>query len=188
VKATKGVIKHFDLDGWDFDSYAQVITRKIINPEIQDQSNISPSLLFVGNVTEKDSRRSDGLMAQLISFMYEHSFLYHFGRIRTLFLLQTPAWQHFIAPPGHPDRKKVTVMRELVCDARVVAKTTSPFKPVKRLSATRAKTIDDENLVLGNSEDVIPLEATDLSPKVFSILIYHGLKKGQRCFIGINPF
>ena len=123
TKASNGVIKHFDLDGWDWAAYNELIKRKLIDPEIQPPSKVNSSLILVGNFTESGSDRAESLISQLLSFMYNSTFLYNFGRIKTLLWVQSPVWQHLFAPVGHPDRKKISVIRELTCDARVVAAT-----------------------------------------------------------------
>src|SRR5271170_6457554 len=84
TKASNGVIKHFDLDGWDWAGYNELIKRKLINPETQDWSKINSSLILVGNFTEANPDRADSVISQLISFMYNKVFLYHFGRVKTL--------------------------------------------------------------------------------------------------------
>ena len=122
VEASNGVIKHYDLDGWDFSSYSEIIRRSIITPEAQDRSNINSSFLFVGNFTETDLKRADGFVAQLLSFMYSNLFFYQFGRIKTLIWMQSPGWHALVAHPGSVWRKKVTVVREAVCDARLIAR------------------------------------------------------------------
>jgi hypothetical protein len=170
VEASKGVIKHFDLDGWDFNSYAEIIKRKLITPEIQDRSNINSSLLFVGNFTESHIKRSDGLVAQLIPFMLNNIFLYHYGRVKTLVWMQSPAWQSLVANPGHITRKKITVMTEIACEAQVIARneTRSVIGRLARSLPTSEQ--DPEELVDSKGKKVrsgiMALKSTHFSPPV----------------------
>jgi hypothetical protein len=166
AEASNGVIKHFDLDGWDFNSYSELLKRKIITPEIQPSSTINSSLLLVGNFTEGGGKRSDGFVAQLISFMFNRTFLYHFGRVKTLIWMQSPGWHHLMSNPGQPDRKKVTVMREMTCHAQVIAKT----EKLTRMSRNKRILGGTLEPVLENQKDVITLEKDDFVPPV--ILLY----------------
>jgi hypothetical protein len=163
AKASKGVIKHFDLDGWEFNSYSELIKRKTIAPEVQSLSKVNSSLIFVGNFTEDNLKRTDGFVAQLISFMFNNNFLYHFGRVKTLIWMRSPGWYHLMANPGQVDRKKMTVMRELTCDARVIAKT-EKLKPVGRGTRILSGMVEP---VPENEEEVISLDKEDLIPEVF---------------------
>jgi Ribosomal RNA adenine dimethylase len=165
VKASNGVIQHFGLDGLDFGSYSQVIDHKIITPKVQDKSTINSSLLLVGNITEAHIRRADGFVSQLISFMYQNTFLYYFGRVRTLLWMQFPAWQHVIAYAGHPDRKKVSVMKEVACESRIVAKTVDRTIPRAR-GTSRRPLPGMVSLNLENPKNVLDLKETDFSPAV----------------------
>jgi len=160
AKASNGVIKHLDLDGWDFSSYSEIIKRKIINPEAQDRSNVNSSLLFVGNFTESSLVRADGLVSQFISFMSKDLFLYHFGRVRTLIWMEGRVWPHLFAKLGSKIRKKVTVMRELTCDARIIASTAAINLPGSR-SDSGMEAID-----LEGSTDYVRLNEADFTPKV----------------------
>jgi hypothetical protein len=160
VKASNGVVKHFDLDGWDFNSYAELIRRKLISPKKQDGSEVSSSLLFVGNFSEANLKRADGFVSQMISFMYNKAFLYDFGRVRTLIWMQHPGWLHLLAKPGHPDRKKVTVMREIACDARLIARSQIP------LGSMNIHSSGVVDLELDHEKDVINLKPSKFTPEV----------------------
>lgn len=162
VKASNGVIKHLDLDGWDFLSYNEIIKRKIINPEVQSRSAVNSSLLFVANFTESDLVRADGLVSQMISFMSKNLFLYHYGRVRTLIWMQGRTWPHLFATVGSKARKKVTVIRELTCDARVIA--TTPTAEINTHN-TRLRS-DLESIDLKSSTGYVSLSETDFTPKV----------------------
>jgi hypothetical protein len=167
VEASKGVIKHFDLDGWDFNAYSEVLRRKLVNPEVQDSSTVNSSFLFVGNFTESNLRRADGLVAQLIPFMFHKTFLYHFGRVKTLIWMQSPGWQSLIANTGHITRKKMTVLREITCDARVIARNqTQPI--IGRLPRALPTTTDPVEPKETDLDDILPLKSKHFSPKVNS--------------------
>jgi len=114
-------------------------------------------------------RRGDGFVAQLISFMYDKTFLYHFGRVKTLVWMRSPGWEFLVAHPGHSDRKKMTVMREMSCDIRVIAKTERTIRPGERRK--REHGWDVTELQLDNGTDVIELERTDFYPDVSSYWI-----------------
>ena len=163
TKASNGVIKHFDLDGWDWAGYNELIKRKLINPESQDYSKINSSLILIGNFTEADPDRADSVISQLISFMYNKVFLYHFGRVKTLLWMQSPVWQHLFAPIGHPDRKKISVIRELTCDARVIA-----ASELADPGEGRRKRAGSERLQLGNHRQIVRLTKNDFDPPVYS--------------------
>jgi hypothetical protein len=165
VEASKGVIKHFDLDGWDFKAYSEVIKRKLVKPEVQDSSRVNSSLLFVGNFTESNLRRADGLVAQLIPFMFHKIFLYHFGRVKTLIWMQSPAWQSLVANPGHITRKKITVLREITCEARVIARNKTK-SIIARLPRALPTTTDPVNSKKNHRDDILTLKSTDFSPRV----------------------
>ena len=188
AKATKGVIKHFDLDGWDWASYSELIKRKLIEPEIQDSSRINTSLILVGNFTEADPDRADSVISQLISFMYHNVFLYHFGRVKTLLWMQSPVWQHLFAPPGHLDRKKISVIRELTCDARVIASS-----EMADPGEGRRKKAGSERLQLDNESDIVRLTRRDFSPPVLPLprisLIVRPLELWLNLHLskGVNP-
>lgn len=160
VKASNGVVKHFDLDGWDFNSYAELIKRKLISPQKQDPSEVNSSLLFVGNFSEANPKRADGFVSQLINFMYSKAFLYDFGRVKTLIWMQHPGWQHLLANSGHPDRKKVTIMRDIASDARLIARSQIP------LTSTRRQFAGVVELELDNEKDVVKIEPSKFTPKV----------------------
>ena len=163
VNASNGVIKHFDLDGWDFNSYSELLRRRIITPEVQSPENTNSSLLLVGNFTEAEPRRADGFVAQLLSFMYDKTFVYYFGRVKTLAWMRSPGWEFLVANRGHPDRKKMTVMREMTCEARVIAKT----EKAKRRGVKMNKGLPTAALEeLPNSAHIIPLEQEDFFPEV----------------------
>ena len=161
VEASKGVVKHFDLDGWDFNSYAELIKRKLISPEKQDGSQVNSSLLLVGNFSEANMKRADGFVSQLISFMYSKSFLYNFGRVKTLIWMKHPGWQHLLAGPGHPDRKKVTIMRELTCDAKLVARSQIP------LNSTNKQYAGAVDIEVDKDEEVIDIKPSAFTPEVY---------------------
>ena len=161
AKASNGVIKHFDLDGWDWAAYSELIKRKLIEPERQDPSKINTSLILVGNFTEPNPDRADGVISQLISFMYNKIFLYHFGRVKTFLWMQSPVWQHLFAPPGHPDRKKISVIRELTCDARVIA-----ASEMADPGEGRRKRAGSKQLQLDNDSEIVRLTRRDFSPPV----------------------
>jgi hypothetical protein len=165
VEASKGVIKHFDLDGWDFNAYSEVIKRKLVNPEVQDSSRVNSSFLFVGNFTESNLRRADGLVAQLIPFMFHKIFLYHFGRVKTLIWMQSPGWQSLVANPGHITRKKITVLREITCEARVLARNENR-SIISRLPRAFPTTKDPVGSKEEDRDDILTLENTDFSPYV----------------------
>jgi len=161
AKVSNGVIKHFDLDGWDWASYSELIKRKLIEPESQDSSQINSSLILVGNFTEANPDRADAVISQLISFMYNKIFLYHFGRVKTFLWMQSPVWQHLFAPPGHPDRKKISVIRELTCDERVIA-----ASEMADPGEGRRKKAGSEKLQLDNESEIVRLTRRDFSPPV----------------------
>lgn len=161
VEASNGVVKHFDLDGWDFNSYAELIKRKLVSPITQDPSTVNSSLLFVGNFSESNAKRAEGFVSQLLSFMYSKSFLYAFGRVKTLIWMQHPGWQHLLAKPGHPDRKKVTAMREISCDARLIAKSQIPLTQTGKIYAGVVE------LELDNEKEVIQIKPSQFTREVF---------------------
>jgi hypothetical protein len=165
IKASNGVIKHFDLDGWDFNSYAELIKRKLISPITQDPSTVNSSLLFVGNFSESLAKRAEGFVSQLLSFMYSKAFLYAFGRVKTLIWMQHPGWQHLLANPGHPDRKKVTAMREISCDARLIAKSQIPLTQTGKIYAGVV------DLQLDNEKEVIQIKPSKFTPEAFSCIV-----------------
>ena len=179
VKASNGVVKHFDLDGWDFSSYAELIKRKLISPDRQDRSELNSSLLFVGNFSEANPKRADGFVSQLMSFMYSKAFLYDLGRVKTLIWMQHPGWQHLLANPGHPDRKKVTVMREIACDARLVAKSQIP------LTSTNKQFAGVVDLEL-DREDTIDIEPSKFTPQV-TPRIYKLTRKASMALLEMTP-
>lgn len=94
--------------------------------------------------------------------MYSDIFLYHFGRVKTLVWMGS-AWRHLVAPPGHPDRKKVSIIRELACDSRVIART--PY--IKRKRRASANIPGQISFGLDNSNKIINLEETDIYPEVY---------------------
>ena len=161
VEASNGVIKHCDLDGWDFKSYSEIIRQSIITPEIQDRSKIHSSLLFVGNFTEADLKRADGFVAQLLSFMYSNLFFYEFGRVKTLIWMQSPGWHALVAPQGSEWRKKVTIVREAVCEARLIAR--GP-RMLHRRGNRKLSYFDFEK-----SEEVIAIDGKYFHPNVYSL-------------------
>ena len=183
VEASNGVIKHFDLDGWDWSSYTEIINRKFIKPENQGSSKINSSLILVGNFTESNPDRADGVVAQLISFMYNKIFLYHFGRVKTFLWMQSPVWQHLLAPPGHPDRKKVSVIRELSCEARVIAASEMADPGVGR-----RKRAGSEKLMLENDSDIIRLTRKDFSPQVRSFCQMLAQSQTLGALVELTPF
>jgi hypothetical protein len=165
VEPSGGVIKHLDLDGWDWEAYSSLIKRRIVSRTSEPSSDVHSKLLFVGNFTEQESWKAEGVIAQLISFMYQNIFLYHFGRVKTLLWLQSPAWQPLVAPPGHGDRKKVSVLRELTCDARVIAasKLPEPGDAARKRAGSHPLEVD-------NLSDIIHLVKSDFQPQVCSHL------------------
>jgi hypothetical protein len=158
IAEAKGVVKHLDLDGWEFNSYTELIRRRLITPEKQSQDSLNSSLLFVGNFTETDIKRADGFVAQLLSFMYDSAFLYHFGRVKTLIWMRNPGWKFLLAEPGHFARKKMTVLRELTCNARVIAKSD--------VAAPLSRKYEVSSIKLPNAADIIELDSTDFAPEV----------------------
>jgi hypothetical protein len=178
ITAANGVIKHFDLDGWQFGSYSEVLKRKLVVPETQDRSKINSSLLFVGNFTEDNLQRADGFVAQLISCMYKNAFLYNFGRVKTLIWMRSPSWHSLVAPRRHWARKKVSVMREVSCDARIVARVAKPSK---------VKMHGWDSLELENVNEIIDLTEKDFSPMVFAIWIVSEVQI-DAALIELTPF
>lgn len=172
VDASKGVIKHFDLDGWDFNSYTEIIKRKLITPEIQKPSKINSSLIFVGNFTESNNRRSDGLVAQIIPFMLNKIFLYHYGLVKTLIWMESPGWQSLVANPGHTTRKKITVMTEMACEAQVIARneTRSVIGRIERPLPTTEEDQEDSVDSKGKKvrSGIMALKSTHFTPPVAS--------------------
>jgi hypothetical protein len=96
--------------------------------------------------------------------MYSDIFLYHFGRVKTLVWMGN-AWRHLVAPSGHPDRKKVSIIRELVCDARVIART--PYIESKRRASTNPSGRIPFDSVYSN--EIINLKETDIYPEVLPL-------------------
>jgi hypothetical protein len=164
VQSSKGTMKLFDLDGWDFNSYAELIKRKILNPESQPISKVNSSLIIVGNFTESNLRRADGFVAQLINFMFTNAFLYHYGTVKTLIWMRKPAWCHLFGQPGSTNRKKVTVMRELICNARVIART---VKTATKKTGLGSKS--GEEPPLENEKEIIKLNTDDATR---GVLVY----------------
>jgi len=68
---------------------------------------------------------------------------------------------NLLAPPGHIDRKKVTLMREVSCDARILASV--PYKPMR--GRWRVPGIP-EPLELENTKEYLRLKETDFHPNV----------------------
>ena len=71
-----------------------------------------------------------------------------------------------MANPGQPDRKKVTVIREMTCDAVCIAKTEAFAQEMKTGKGHKVPPGTFQPL-LENTEDVISLEQEDFLPKVF---------------------
>jgi len=149
-------MKHYDIDGWEFNSYSALIRRKLIEPEVQPIDSLNTSLLFVGNFTEKDSYRAEGFVAQLLSLMYVKAFFYYYGRVKTLVWMRSPGWEFLVAPPHHRARKKMTVLRELTCDARVIAKTGNLVGGGQI----------GEPIELEHEKYIVPLDVSNFEPEV----------------------
>jgi Ribosomal RNA adenine dimethylase len=157
VEASGGVIQQFDLDGWDFGSYADLIKRKLVVPQKHPVDKVNPSLLFVGNFSERNARRAEGLVSQILTFMYDKTFLYYFGNVKTLVWMQSPGWQFLVAEPGHPRRKKMTVLREFTADVRVIARTDDAVKQGGE---------EEHPMMLPNENEVVNLSTHDFDPHV----------------------
>lgn len=93
--------------------------------------------------------------------------------------MQSPAWQSIFAPPRHWSRKKVTVMREVSCDARVIARVTKPSKDLKQPRW--------EDLGLENVNEIVDLEEKHFSPTVYLSGIYLRLQL-DGALIELTPF
>jgi hypothetical protein len=168
VDASDGVIKHLDLDGWEFPSYSRLLNNKLITPEIQPRSTVNSSLLLVANLnyTKKNLIRSDGFVAQLISFMFTQNFLYYFGRVKTLLWTDFSLCGNLLAYPGHFQRKKVTVMREMTSDLHVVA----GVKKTELLGKGDKETATREYLKSTASMDVLDLDRSHFLPPVLHFI------------------
>jgi hypothetical protein len=131
---------------WLFKSYSDFLDAGIVNFEQRDPAEENPSLLFIANLMDDNSWRSDSIVSHLISFMHKQCFIYAFGRVRTWLWIQAPHWYSLFASPGHKSRKKLTIMRELICDARVIAWSgksgkSSPYGQVPTFDALEAKSL-----------------------------------------------
>jgi hypothetical protein len=99
--------------------------------------------------------------------------LYHYGRVKTLVWMQSPAWQSMVANPGHITRKKITVMREIACEAQVIARneTRSVISRLARSLPTSEE--DPEQLVDSKGKkvrsDIMALKSTHFSPPVLPL-------------------
>jgi len=121
VKSSGGVVKYLDRNPWLFRSYSDFLDAGIIQIDQKDPNEVNPSLLFVANLMDDNAWKSESLAAHFISFMRKQLFIYAHGRVRTWLWIQAPHWYPLFSPPGHKNRKKVSIMRELICDARVLA-------------------------------------------------------------------
>ena len=121
VKSSEGVVKYLDRNPWFFRNYSDFLDAGIIQIDRKDPNEENPSLLFVANLMDNNPWKSESLSAHLISFMHKQVFIYAYGRVRTWLWIQAPHWYPLFCPPGHQNRKKVSIMRELICDARVLA-------------------------------------------------------------------
>lgn len=119
--APSGVVKYLDRNPWLFKSYSDFLEEGIAEFIHKQPNEENPSLLFVANLVDDRSWKTESVTAHLLQFMHKHCFVYSFGRIRTWLWIQAPHWYPLLAPVGHKNRKKITIMRELCCDARVLA-------------------------------------------------------------------
>jgi Ribosomal RNA adenine dimethylase len=182
-KASNGVIKPRDLDGWRWASYSQLIREGIISPEVQPRSELSSNLLFVANLNfgAVDLTRTDGFTAQLVGYIYKKIWFYYFGRVKTLLWMNSPAWHALVAgPSGHSSRKKVTIMRELCCDARVIARV-----PGRKADGEHRHSLRIDGL---DFEEELILRPKDFTNAVYLVMSDLTKIQGPCALIELNPF
>jgi Ribosomal RNA adenine dimethylase len=167
--APEGVVKYLDRNPWLFKSYSDFLDGGIVKFELKEPDEENPSLLFVANLVDDRSWKTESVTAHLLQFMHKHCFIYAFGRIRTWLWIQAPHWYPLLAPIGHKNRKKITIMRELCCDAHVIA-----------FSGNSTRNRDIEEVPVFDKSGVVPILGDMFYPNVYGHQIFTNLSGPDR--------
>ncbi|KAK6204332.1 S-adenosyl-L-methionine-dependent methyltransferase [Scheffersomyces amazonensis] len=106
-------------DGWNWETYDEIIEEKLLTPEIKSRDTIHDELLILGNLSPV--KFGEPLFAQWIMCCAYANWLQRFGRVRIIALIPAVTAQKFLSEPEFIKRNKSSVKRNLYTNINLIA-------------------------------------------------------------------
>ncbi|ODQ68155.1 S-adenosyl-L-methionine-dependent methyltransferase [Nadsonia fulvescens var. elongata DSM 6958] len=158
IPAGSEAIKLVRDDPFRWGTFTELVSQGLYQPTAQnDMSKINPNILFTANFTHPQGEQ---LCAQYLNCMWNHSWLFQYGRVRMLLWVRESTAAKMLARPGERARSRFAVQ----CDAvsrikpRVISNNTSLKTSIANLNLStieRFTTGEDAGQCLSVEDNLI---------------------------------
>ncbi|GMM50616.1 RNA polymerase specificity factor [Starmerella bacillaris] len=128
-------------DPYDWTSFKELEEKGYLKEPVVPYSDVHPSLIYTANLVHTHGEQ---LVAQYLNCMLRRSWLFKYGRVRTLLWMNPKTALKILASPGYQNRARISCIREAVADYRVVIFHESPESQAKAKAKAAASRFQNE--------------------------------------------
>ncbi|CUM63619.1 uncharacterized protein PRCAT00001201001 [Priceomyces carsonii] len=141
----------FPKNGFKWETFDEILQKKIIEPKYESREKVHDELLIVGNLTTQ--KFGESLLAQWIMCSVYQNWLQKYGRVRMICFIPDVTAQKFWSGAHFNKRNKSAIKRELFTDSHLIA--------VSEVSDNLVPNGNDydPNLIMKDQPYLIPLKS-----------------------------